>query len=110
MLNKKIRLVGGPFGGKVENHSGLYGQSEIILRGPKKMTRKQKYDYLRDNYDPYSMYPAGDGKMILPGARFPQVEARYRISYHPQDPRLLAMHPDGSIFYEYVEGSKREFS
>lgn len=107
MSNKKIRLVGGPAGGRVMNDSS-YGRNEIIYRGTKKMTRREQMDYLRDNYDPYSMYRVGNGKMMLPGARLPIVEARYRISRHPQDPRLLAMHPDGSIFYEYVEGSKRE--
>lgn len=87
----------------MDDHS-LYGQNEVIITGPKKMNRRQQWEWMRDNPQAISYNPNSPTY----GKPFPRVEARYRISRHPQDPRLLAMHPDGSIFYEYVEGSKRE--
>lgn len=115
-MNMKIRLVGGPFGGKVEKSPNLYGRNEIVMRGPKKMTRKEKWEWQNEQYEKNRMdsrhYPI----------EYPRVEARYRISRHPQSPTyhnpitgvvsaiMPCMHPDGSIFYEYVEGSKKEWS
>lgn len=101
-MKQKIRLVGGPFGGKVESGPGL-GRNEIVMRGPKKMTRKQKWEWMRDTDFRYGI----DRPM-------PQVEARYRIAMHPYSVAgnngIPCMHPDGSIFYAYVEGSKKEWS
>lgn len=107
-MNKKIRLVGGPFGGKVVDDPKFYGGNEIVYRGPKKMTRRQRYEHEANMYkNPQFMY-------MSPEMRYPQAEARYRMSIHPYafqaNGSIPCMHPDGSIFYEYVEGSKREFS
>lgn len=121
----KIRLVGGPFGGKVIDDPKLYGRNEIIYRGPKKMTRKRRLELMSDpNY--YPMYhlsatgaPGGwkDPRMIDG-----MVEARYKVAMHPHSPTLSnwrtgihepflpAMHPDGSIFYEYVEGTRKDLN
>lgn len=115
-MNKKIRLVGGPLGGKVVDDPYLYGKNEVVMRGPKKMTRKQQYDWMRgDNMDKYHLYSANIQDNLYPQkSAMPQVEARYRISIHPHafvtNGSIPCMHPDGSIFYEYVEGSKREFN
>jgi hypothetical protein len=83
------------------DHPG-YGRNEVTVRGPKKMTRKQRYEFETKLYDnPQWLYAPVEYK-------YPQVEARYRISMHPHMSSLPAMHPDGSVFYEYVEGSRFE--
>ena len=107
-MNKKIRLVGGPAGGKVIETPD-YGRNEIIITGPKKMTRKQKWDWIRDHADHVRFMGTGKGPYDMASGAMPKVEARYRITRHPMaGPYAPCMHPDGSIFYEYVEGSKRE--
>lgn len=115
----KVRLVGGPFGGQVkEMGSGTahYGRNEVILRGSKKMTRKQKWEHMRANQGPWM--PVGhttDGSAVSMSAygAMPIVEARYRLAMRPHwngddIMNMPCMHPDGSHFYEYVDKSKRE--
>ena len=104
----KIRLVGGPFGGKVMEDPNLYGRNDIVMRGPKKMTRKQQYEFFVNN-DRMGTFPR-------PGFAdaFPRVEARYELCVsHFGDGVTMVMapmrHPDGSLFYKYIEGSKREY-
>lgn len=124
----KVRLVGGPGGGKVITKYRQYGPDEILVRFTKPMTRKRKMEILSDpNY--YPMYYAsaqgapGSWKdiRVIDG----MVEARYKRSVHPhfaQAPTsdfneygimaysLPCVHPDGSVFYEYVEGSRRDLT
>jgi hypothetical protein len=83
------------------NDAPRYGP-ELIIRDKKKMTRKQYWEWLQEHSDRASFINPAPGLL-------PQVEARYTQSFHPMDHRLPAMHPDGSIFYHYVEGSRREF-
>ena len=103
-MKRQIRFVGGPFGGKVIDAGSLYGRNDIVYRGPKKMTRKQQYEAMRDSQNFYQgVY----------GYAKPQVEARYQLAIRPHgvgENYIMApcQHPDGSLFYEYVEGSKRE--
>jgi hypothetical protein len=93
----KVRLVKGPFAGKVMEVSGLAGQTDVFIKGPKKLSRKQRYDLYAQQYkNPYHSVP-----------RIPIVEARYTIAM--ANYMTPCTHPDGSYFYTYVEGSKREF-
>lgn len=95
----KVKLYKGPFNGKSYTTDG---RNDILVRGPKPMTRRQKYEWEMDCYHSFNYRP------------LPTVEARYRIAMRAiqTGPNSLvhapATHPDGSIFYEYVEGSKRE--
>ena len=122
MNSTKIRLVGGPFGGKVMEHP-YPGSREIILRDKKRMTRKQQWEWIRDHQSDMvflSKYP--DPFKAAIRSSLPMVEARYRIAMHPHSPTMHdpftgrskafmpAMHPDGSTFYEYVEGSRRDLT
>lgn len=101
----KVRLYKGPMGGKVIEHPD-FGANEIIVAGPKRMSRKRKYDMMRDRYANASVY--------YPGRPIePMVQARYRIcmGLFGNDKSLVhapIRHPDGSIFYEFVEGSARD--
>lgn len=100
----KIRFVGGPFGGRTKEMNVPYGSNDIVMRGPKRMTRKQKYEATVSFPNPAWGSDFG---------RPPVVEARYKIAMrtHTNGQHLTTMpcmHPDGSIFYEYVEGSKVE--
>lgn len=96
----KVKLYKGPFNGKSYQTDG---RNEILIRGPKPMNRRQRWEWERENYSVYSMQ------------RFPTVEARYRIAMRAiqTGPNSLvnapATHPDGSVFYEYVKDSKREY-
>lgn len=124
----RVRLVGGPAGGKVleESATRRCGPNEIIVRVPRKMTRKRKIEIMTDpNYYP-TYYASAQGTpgswrdiRMIDG----MVEARYRMSVHPHFARyqfppelgmsvhnIPCMHPDGSVFYEYIEGSKRDLS
>lgn len=102
----KIRLVGGPFGGKVVNGSP---GSVLVFRGPKKMTRKQRYEFEMKQYQDNKTNGYYSGL-----ARTPIVEARYQVSHRAQQASngqmfmAPCMHPDGSVFYEYIDGSKTE--
>lgn len=93
----KIRLVKGPFGGRVMQGDG---RNDIIIRDKKKMNRQQQFEWFRNFSDSYNR-------------PFPQVEARYQIAMgnFVQGHTMVyapLRHPDGSLFYEFVEGSKRE--
>lgn len=104
-MSKKIRLVGGPFGGKVMDSSN-FGRNVIIITGPKRMTRKQQYDWFVNNVANHASSP------IRPP---PRVQAKYELCIGPfADSSSMVMaplrHPDGSLFYKYLEGSKREVS
>lgn len=93
----KVRLVKGPFAGKVMEISGMAGQSEVFIKGPKQLSRKQRYDlYSNQQQNPYHSVP-----------RIPIIEARYKIAM--ANYMTPCQHPDGSYFYTYVEGSKREY-
>jgi hypothetical protein len=61
------------------------------------MSRKEKWEFASDWYS--------SGKYIYGSPRYPQVEAHYRQAIRPH---TSGYHPDGSIFYEYVEGTKKE--
>jgi hypothetical protein len=111
----KARLYKGPFSGKVVDCDG---HNEIIITGPKRMTRKQRYDAEIEFYH--------SGKHGFVAYRPPLVKARYRVCAinTPTNPMLMPntsnspvtslqvvptvlMHPDGSIFYEFVD--KKEY-
>lgn len=114
----KVRLVGGPFGGQVKEMGPMsqYGRSELVMRGPKKMTRKQKYEHMMNSRGPWQAVghtTEGSPVSISRYGPEPFVEARYRIAMrvHTNGDHLMNMpcqHPDGSLFYEYVDKSKRE--
>jgi hypothetical protein len=95
----KARFVGGPFGGRKFD---VDGRNEVIIRDRKKMTRKQRWEWERDMWNVNPFLPP-----------YPTVEARYKIAMRPHGNMehvvyAPCQHPDGSLFYEYVEGSKRE--
>lgn len=95
----KIRTVKGPLGGKTMYVGNLVGRNEIVLTGPKRETRQQKWDRMASQ--PYMI------------SRGPYIEARYRLARRilQQGGTVVTvpcMHPDGSYFYEFVEGSTYE--
>lgn len=97
----KIRTVKGPLGGKTMYVGSLVGQNEIVLTGPKRMTRNQRMGHRFDMMNRGYIGPD------------PMVEARYRLAmrYHQVGNNVVnvpCQHPDGSYFYEYVEGSVRD--
>lgn len=96
----KARFWKGPFAGKVVECNG---QPTLIYRGLKPMTRKQRYEYQREAYQNLNYM----SQLTYGGFMFPQIEATYRMcikrGYSGNEPHT---HPDGSIFYEFVE--KRE--
>lgn len=100
----KARLWKGPFSGKLVDINGQ--PMTIRMTGPKKMTRKQRYEWERE------MYGNGPGPLfsstIPPSMRYPQIYATYRMvikrGYGGNEPHT---HPDGSIFYEFVSKSER---
>jgi len=98
----KAKLYKGPFNGKPYQTDG---RTEIVIRGDKPMSHRQRYEWDMENYDSEFRYSP---------RRYPQVEARYRIAMRAiqtSDSRIVTVplyHPDGSIFYEYVKGSKVE--
>lgn len=99
---KKIRTVKGPLGGRSYTTT-LAGQNTIVLVGAKRMTRKKKWEYMRDNAN-FGIYAGG----------VPRVRATYQIAMRHVNVGNGAvytpcMHPDGSFFYEYVEGSSYEY-
>lgn len=98
----KIRTVKGPLGNRTFEVT-TRGINEIVLTGPKRMSRRQKWEAMRDvaYNSPYGV-PVGANAM--------NITARYRISMRIVDTGhgtayVPCMHPDGSIFYEFVEGS-----
>jgi hypothetical protein len=92
----KIRFYKGPFGGKVQKVS--YMSNRYTLRFPKKMTRAEKHDFLMNQYQMQG-YPAHVSQL-------PIVQADYEVMRDPYGRPWE--HPDGSIFFKYVEGSKVE--
>lgn len=101
----KVKLYKGPFNGKTYSTDG---RNEIVIRGPKPMSRREKYEWDMQNYDSSFRYASNP-------VPFPRVEARYRIAMRViQTGRdsfvhAPATHPDGSVYYEYVKDSKREY-
>lgn len=102
---RKIRLYKGPLSGKVMDHPNA-GANELVVRGDKRMSRREKYEFGIEHYKNTSYY----GQPV----RYPMVEARYRLVLRAVQQgggfiNAVCTHPDGSLFYEYVEGTKREF-
>lgn len=98
----KVRLVKGPFAGKVMESGMPSGTSRLLYAGTKPMSRRQKYEWEAENYR--SPNPA---MMMRP---YPQVRCEYEIAMtYFNGQRVPCQHPDGSYFYIYVEGSKKEF-
>jgi hypothetical protein len=98
----KIRLVGGPFGGQVKDVGSLAGQNTVRLVGPKKMTMRQRLEF-RSSQAIYNAYQPD-----------PMVTADYAIAMRVHNNgydmvNLPCMHPDGTLFYEYVKDSKRDY-
>jgi hypothetical protein len=114
----KVRLVKGPFAGKVVESNSPAGSTYVRLVMPKPMSRKQKYqwqrDYLMNNL---SMSPRSLlSKEMDMHPYFPRVSAEYKIVMRPlfmagstTANYVPCMHPDGSFFYEYVPDSKKEY-
>ena len=108
----KVRLVRGPLAGKVMYISAQPGQTQIVVRSPKPMSRKQRYmwsmkaDRARYNY----VVGTGGNIQSFQPTPFPQIEAQYKISMTMYQGMMIpCQHPDGSYFYEYVADSKKEF-
>lgn len=99
----KARLWKGPFAGKVFDCSG---QPTVVFTGPKRMSRKARYEWMQEQYrDPFSPYAYMGPTAFSKG---PRVDATYRMvirrGINGNEPWT---HPDGSIFYEFVD--KREY-
>jgi hypothetical protein len=112
----KVRLVKGPFAGKVMEVNYPRGATAIRITGPKPMSRKAKYEwqrhYIMNNLS--SPHPSLLSKEMENNPAFPRVDAEYRIVMMPHYGQaginvVACMHPDGSLFYEYVPGSKKEY-
>ena len=106
-MTKKIRLYRGPFNGKVMEHPSA-GANEITIRGPKPMTRKQRYEWEREWYmnGPFDYIMNAQGQFKSNSLRaFPQVTANYKICIGPG--HFPLRHPDGSIFYEWDQSVVR---
>lgn len=104
-MSNKIRLVGGPLGGKIINHPRP-GESRIVVSGPKRMSRKKRYEAMQANFASDQYY----GQPL----REPVVRAEYEIALvnhltWSSINRVPCMHPDGSLFYTYVKGSERAY-
>lgn len=114
----KIRLYRGPFNGKVMEHRDA-GNNEIIVSGPKPMTRKQRYEWwqaeqYRNPRSPINYTLSNNGKMKVEFPNFPTITARYRLVQTTRPfsgpitsgsfkmMRGVCMHPDGSLFYEWI--------
>jgi len=94
----------GPFSGKVIETNGQ--PLTLVVTGPKKMSRKERYEWIQKQYrDPLSPYASMGPTGFSKG---PRVDATYRMvikrGFSGNEPWT---HPDGSVFYEFV--SKREF-
>lgn len=102
----KIKLYKGPFSGKSYTTDG---REELVVSGPKPMTRKQKYEHQVNAAGGFNNFGSWTPRI------FPRVEARYRMVYRVHETgngmlcNVPCMHPDGSVFFEYVPGSKQEF-
>lgn len=98
----KVRLYRGPFDGKVMEHTAA-GANEIRIVGPKRMSRKQRYEWEREQYmnRPYDYFVLDKSGRVTPSQRngFPHVVVNYKICIGPG--HVPMRHPDGSIFYEW---------
>lgn len=111
----KIRLYRGPFNGKVFEHRDA-GRNEILIRGPKPMSRKAQYLAQKNHFEKESFPPRP--------WEHPVIEATYRIVNLPRPiitgpisvrgintnfavHQGYCMHPDGSIFYEWVNPNQK---
>ena len=97
------RLYKGPFSGKVLKN--WHGGNVILMSGPKKMSRRQRYEAEAE------YYRSGSYSSTLP-FQIPMVEAEYRIVMRPVSFGMSSglapcTHPDGSVFYEWT-GKKVE--
>lgn len=105
----KVRLIKGPFAGKVINHPEA-GTEVIRIKGDKPMTREQRYEHAYQQYKSLDYY-AGS---LTPR---PVTTADYKICYRVHSTggpdgqffNLPCQHPDGSIFYEYVKNSRKDW-
>ena len=100
----KIRLYRGPFDGKVMDLPEA-GRNTIVIAGPKPMSRKQRYEWEREQYMnfPYDFVMSKSGKIQKQlNPRFPQVTANYRLCMDfVRGISIPLRHPDGSLFYEW---------
>lgn len=97
----KVKLYKGPFSGKSLDTDG---RDVIIMTGPKKMDRKQQLKHWHEQNDRYGYHYPVVNLMV---------EARYRkaVRYVQMGNELRpvpCLHPDGSVYFEYEEGSKVE--
>lgn len=112
----KVRLVKGPFAGKVMDVKCPAGQTDIFITAPKPMSRKAKYQWQRDYLLNHlsAPHPSLLSKEMEQNPHFPRVRAEYRIVMRPHYGQggmhvVACQHPDGSYFYEYVPDSKKEY-
>jgi hypothetical protein len=85
------------------------GGPDLKYRGQRRMTRKKQYELMVENHR--NLYHTTDEILRSIG----MTEAHYRIAYRMHTNgynvgNMPCMHPDGSIFYEYVEGSRRDLN
>lgn len=112
----KVRLVKGPFAGKVMDVKGPAGQTDIFITAPKPMSRRERYEWQRSVIvnQTYPPFPTLLSKDMDSHPHFPRVRAEYRIVMRPHYGQggmhvVACQHPDGSFFYEYVPDSKKEY-
>lgn len=112
----KVRLVKGPFAGKTIDLNYPRGQTVISITAPKPMSRKKKYEWQRqfimNNLS--SPHPSLLSKEMDSNPYYPKIRADYRLVVMPHYGQagvsmVACQHPDGSLFYEYVPDSKKEF-
>lgn len=111
----KVRLVKGPFAGKVLESNSPAGATTLRLTMPKPMSRKAKYQWQREYIMNNLSYPQPNylSKQMDSHPHFPRISAEYRLVMRPHYGQsgfhvVACMHPDGSYFYEYVPDSKKE--
>lgn len=116
----KVRLIRGPFSGKVFDISPQeFGQNYIRITGYKKLSRKEKEQAWRDFYT--TSQPNWMDPRAIPGGPLGErVSAEYRLVM-VQNPNarinlysagtytqsavnalIPSVHPDGSLFYEFA--------
>lgn len=118
----KVRLIKGPFGGKVMNTREPEGTNIIRVTGTPKLTREQRYEFEKKAYAKGSGYMDWS-KGTYAHNVFPIVEAEYQLCIAPrrlispshvvlthdtasQIIETICMHPDGSFFYEFTGNKK----
>ena len=112
----KVRLVKGPFAGKTMDLNYPRGQTLISVTAPKPMSRKAKYQWQRDYLlnHLHAPHPSLLSKEMEQNPYYPKVRADYRLVIQPHYGQsgvhmVACQHPDGSLFYEYVPDSKKEY-